>query len=192
MRTIARSTGPSARCLEVRILCRFATTMSNRAHTGSSAINGLYMTRPGEIEVDAWKDMLGDMDGAENWSWKSFYAAMKKSETFAAPGDGVAKKADISWNALDHGTDGPIHASYPNLYVPALAALTELIVVQHVSRGGQLDEGNGRNRHSRKREHVQRRDLGRGGLDLEHQPQERDPVLQSQRVSRPATGPGQL
>lgn len=97
---------------------RFKTDNSNGRETGSSAINGLYMTRPGEIEVNAWKEMLGDMSGAENWSWESFYAAMKKSETFAAPEDDVAKKADISWNASNHGSDGPIDSSYPTLYAP--------------------------------------------------------------------------
>ncbi|KAJ5750625.1 hypothetical protein N7533_007653 [Penicillium manginii] len=80
---------------------------------GSSAINGLYMTRPGENEINAWQSMLGDMDGAENWSWDSFYSAMKKSETFSPPTDAVEKQADITWNSSTHGSDGPIHASYP-------------------------------------------------------------------------------
>lgn len=60
--------------------------------------------------------MLGDMDGAENWSWESFYAAMKKSETFTPPTHDVAKEANITWDASDHGTGGPIYASYPGLY----------------------------------------------------------------------------
>lgn len=85
--------------------------------TGSSAINGLYLTRPGEIEVNAWKDMLGGMDGAENWSWDSFYAAMKKSETFTPPSEAIAQEADITWDAADRGHHGPIQASYPGLYV---------------------------------------------------------------------------
>lgn len=80
---------------------------------GSSAINGLYLTRPGAIEINAWQDMLGDMDGAENWSWDSFYAALKKSETFSPPIDAVVQEADISWDASTRGTNGPIHASYP-------------------------------------------------------------------------------
>lgn len=84
---------------------------------GSSAINGLYMTRPGENEINAWQSMLGDMDGAENWSWDSFYTAMKKSETFSPPTDDVKDQADITWDSSTHGSDGPIHASYPGLYV---------------------------------------------------------------------------
>ncbi|KUM61765.1 hypothetical protein ACN42_g5339 [Penicillium freii] len=85
---------------------------------GSSAINGLYMTRPGEDEINAWKDMLGDMDGADNWSWDSFFAAMKKSETFTPPVDDVIDEAGIVWNASNHGTNGPIHTSYPDYTFP--------------------------------------------------------------------------
>jgi choline dehydrogenase len=81
--------------------------------TGSSAINGLYMTRPGKDEINAWKDLLGDMDGADNWSWDSFYAAMKKSETFTPPSDAIATEGNITWDLSTHGTQGPIHASYP-------------------------------------------------------------------------------
>ncbi|KGO75825.1 Glucose-methanol-choline oxidoreductase [Penicillium italicum] len=86
---------------------------------GSSAINGLYMTRPGQDEINAWKDMLGDMDGADNWAWDSFYAAMKKSETFNPPTDqDVIEEAGLVWNASLHGTDGPIHTTYPDYTFP--------------------------------------------------------------------------
>ena len=88
---------------------------------GSSAINGLYMNRPGEIEINAWKDMLGDMDGAENWSWDSLFAAMKKSESFSAPSNAIAKEGDITWDASSHGTDGPIHMSWPGYTFPMIA-----------------------------------------------------------------------
>ncbi|CAG8247947.1 unnamed protein product [Penicillium salamii] len=81
---------------------------------GSSAINGLYMTRPGKDEINAWQAMLGDMDGADNWSWDSFYAALKKSETFTPPSDAIAAQGGITWNSSNHGTEGPIHASYPD------------------------------------------------------------------------------
>ncbi|KAJ6104813.1 glucose-methanol-choline oxidoreductase [Penicillium sp. IBT 18751x] len=97
---------------------------------GSSAINGLYMTRPGVDEINAWKDMLGDMNGANNWGWESFYAALKKSETFDAPSEEIASQADISWDMSTHGSSGPIHASYPGFtfaqvgqWTPALEAL---------------------------------------------------------------------
>lgn len=81
---------------------------------GSSAINGMYLNRPGEIEVNAWQEMLGDMDGAENWSWDSLFAAMKKSESFSPPVDAaIQQEADITYNLASHGTSGPIHMSYP-------------------------------------------------------------------------------
>jgi choline dehydrogenase len=76
------------------------------------------MTRPGELEITAWHDLLGDMDGAENWSWDSFYAAMKKSENFTGSSDAIAEEADINWNTSNHGFDGPIQASYPGYTFP--------------------------------------------------------------------------
>ncbi|KAJ5156593.1 hypothetical protein N7492_009396 [Penicillium capsulatum] len=88
---------------------------------GSSAINGLYLTRPGEFEINTWKDMLSGMDGADNWSWNSFYAALKQSETFVAPSNERAKEAAITWNSADHGTHGPIKASYPGFTFPEVA-----------------------------------------------------------------------
>ncbi|KAJ5760369.1 hypothetical protein N7520_007525 [Penicillium odoratum] len=92
---------------------------------GSSAINGLYLTRPGEDDINAWKDLLGDMDGAENWSWDSFYAAMRKSENFTAPSDSIAEEADIHWNISTHGTAGPIQASYPGYTFPQVGYWVE-------------------------------------------------------------------
>lgn len=71
------------------------------------------MNRPGQIEIDAWKDLLGDMDGAENWSWDPFYAAMVKSETFTPPTSDITEEGQITWDAASHGTNGPIHYSWP-------------------------------------------------------------------------------
>ncbi len=73
----------------------------------------MYMNRPGEIEVNAWQVMLGDMDGADNWSWDSLFAAMKKSETFGPPTQEIAQEAGITYDASSHGSHGPIHMSYP-------------------------------------------------------------------------------
>ena len=80
---------------------------------GSSAINGLYLNRPGEIEINAWQDLIAGMDDSDNWSWDAFYAAMKKSETFTPPVSSAAQTADIAFDASSHGTSGPIHYSYP-------------------------------------------------------------------------------
>ncbi|KAF8917627.1 GMC oxidoreductase [Mucidula mucida] len=83
---------------------------------GSSAINGMYHVRPAKVEVEAWQSLIaaeGDSDAADNWSWDSFFAAMKKSETFTAPSDDAESVAGITYDASLHGTDGPIHVSYP-------------------------------------------------------------------------------
>ncbi|KAL2429660.1 GMC oxidoreductase family protein [Exophiala dermatitidis] len=109
---------------------------------GSSAINGLYMNRPGQIELNAWQDLIGDMDGADNWSWASFYAAMKKSETFTAPVSDVVQEAAITWEASSHGTNGPIHQSYPGYTFPyvgewSTAVQTVGVEVTHDAYGGK-------------------------------------------------------
>jgi choline dehydrogenase len=82
---------------------------------GSSAINGMYLVRPSQIEVDAWSAMMGDAEGASAWSWSEFDSAMKKSETFTPPNDDVKTLAKIEYNADSFGSNGPIHASYPGL-----------------------------------------------------------------------------
>ncbi|CEJ58114.1 hypothetical protein PMG11_06784 [Penicillium brasilianum] len=108
---------------------------------GSSAINGLYMTRPGEVEINAWKDMLGDMDGADNWGWDSFYAAMKKSENFTAPSDSIAQEANITWNTAHHGTQGPIHASYPGFTFSQVGQWEESLVNMSIAASSDMYGG---------------------------------------------------
>ncbi|KAK7903764.1 hypothetical protein LTR67_001784 [Exophiala xenobiotica] len=108
---------------------------------GSSAINGLYMNRPGEIEVNAWQTMLGDMDGADNWSWDSLFAAMKKSETFSPPTQEIAQEASITYDASSHGSNGPIHMSYPGYTFPLIGEWSQAmenvgIPVSHDTYGG--------------------------------------------------------
>ncbi|TRM58831.1 GMC oxidoreductase [Schizophyllum amplum] len=80
---------------------------------GSSATNGMYFTRPNKEEIDAWSTLLGDDSYADYWTWDSFYAASKKSETFHAPTDEAEAVAHITYDASLHGTDGPIHTTYP-------------------------------------------------------------------------------
>lgn len=133
----ARSIVLEARHLEVGELDIPNPVNRLTSETGSSAINGLYLTRPGEIEVNAWSGMLGGMDGAENWSWDSLYAAMKKSETFTPPSAAIAQEADITWNAASRGTSGPIQASYPGLYVNSRYTwMDEAHLDQHIHPGG--------------------------------------------------------
>lgn len=83
------------------------------------------MTRPGKYEINAWADLLGDMEGADNWSWDSFYAAMTKSENFTGSSDAIATEGDIHWNTSTHGLDGPIQASYPGYTFPQVGYWSE-------------------------------------------------------------------
>ncbi|KAJ3828026.1 GMC oxidoreductase-domain-containing protein [Lentinula raphanica] len=96
---------------------------------GSSAINGMYLVRPNEPEINAIHS-INPNDTDEFWTWDSYYAAMKKSETFGAPSADIAAEAGIQYNAASHGTNGPIHWSYPgetfNIvgnWTPSLATL---------------------------------------------------------------------
>ncbi|KIW76885.1 hypothetical protein Z517_09329 [Fonsecaea pedrosoi CBS 271.37] len=58
------------------------------------------------------------MDGADDWSWDSMFAATKKSETFRPPVDAsIEQEAAITFDLASHGNQGPIHMSYPGLYV---------------------------------------------------------------------------
>ncbi|KAI5900436.1 putative GMC oxidoreductase [Schizophyllum commune H4-8] len=82
---------------------------------GSSAINGMYMVRPNKAELDAWSGLLDGDSDAGNWNWDSLYAAMKKSETFNAPSSDVQKQANIQYDDSVHGSDGPVHSSYPGI-----------------------------------------------------------------------------
>ncbi|TFK37403.1 alcohol oxidase [Crucibulum laeve] len=87
---------------------------------GSSAVNGMYLVRPSELEINAWKSLISEDDSsaANSWGWDQFFAAMKKSENFTPPLDEVQKVAGIKYDASNHGSDGPVHATYPAYMVP--------------------------------------------------------------------------
>ncbi|GAA5928009.1 hypothetical protein JCM1841_001819 [Sporobolomyces salmonicolor] len=80
---------------------------------GSSAVNGLYMIRQSEIEQDSWGSLVDDQ---ATWGWDAVYPYLKKSETWTPPSDYHISEADMTLNASLHGTDGPIHYSYPGLF----------------------------------------------------------------------------
>jgi choline dehydrogenase len=85
---------------------------------GSSAINGLYLVRPSKLEYDTWASLMDSQDGGAGsnaWNWDSQFAAMKKSETFTPPTSDVQKTANILYSESNHGSNGPLHASYPGL-----------------------------------------------------------------------------
>ncbi|THU82406.1 hypothetical protein K435DRAFT_784636 [Dendrothele bispora CBS 962.96] len=90
---------------------------------GSSAVNGMYLVRPSKVEIDAWAQMAssGNSGSSSPWAWDSFYAAMKKAETFDAPSDDIKNTAGIDYNENSYGTDGPIHWGYPGFTFPILS-----------------------------------------------------------------------
>ena len=83
---------------------------------GSSAVNGLYLTRPSKIEYDTWADLMQSQDngvGAIAWSWDKHYPFMKKTETYTPPIPAVQSLLNVPYNLDYHGQNGPLHASYP-------------------------------------------------------------------------------
>jgi choline dehydrogenase-like flavoprotein len=45
---------------------------------GSSAVNGMYLVRPSQIEVDSNAGLNANQSAASAWGWESFFMAMKK------------------------------------------------------------------------------------------------------------------
>ncbi|KAF8316610.1 GMC oxidoreductase [Clavulina sp. PMI_390] len=88
---------------------------------GSTAVNGMYLVRPSEIEVNTWTGLLNNLSGASTWSWANLLNAMKKSETFTPPLSGVSDASSIQYNTASHGTSGPLHYSYP-AFAPSLVS----------------------------------------------------------------------
>ncbi|KII86080.1 hypothetical protein PLICRDRAFT_31568 [Plicaturopsis crispa FD-325 SS-3] len=94
---------------------------------GSSAVNGLYLVRPSQLEVDAWANMQNGATGATAWSWDSLFAAMKKSENFTAPSAEIQQEGAIEYDSASHGTSGPLHYSYPGYILPVVGNWTQTV-----------------------------------------------------------------
>jgi choline dehydrogenase len=84
----------------------------------------MYLVRPSVLEVDSWAQTIsedeGSKDSSKRWTWDQFYPVMKKTETFTPPREEVARVGNFTWDADTHGTDGPMQASYPAVYVFSL------------------------------------------------------------------------
>ncbi|SPO24020.1 related to Glucose oxidase [Ustilago trichophora] len=89
---------------------------------GSSAINGLYYVRHSEIEQNAWADLIGD-DG--DWAWDKMLQGMKKSETFTPPNQATLSTFNVGYDMASHGTDGPVHVSFPERTYPQVGAFLQ-------------------------------------------------------------------
>ncbi|KAK7456342.1 hypothetical protein VKT23_010588 [Stygiomarasmius scandens] len=95
---------------------------------GSSTVNGMYLVRPNQVEIDAWASLASSDSSSSSsnspWAWNPFYSAMKKAETFDAPSDDIASEAGIEFNQASYGDSGPIHWGYPGFTFPLLSSWT--------------------------------------------------------------------
>lgn len=111
---------------------RSATWPRGKVLGGSSAINGLYYVRHSETEQNAWANLIGD----EGWNWGEMLDAMKKSETFTPADSATTSVVSVPYDASSHGTDGPLHVTYPQRTYPQVSAF-----LQSTSNNGiQLSE----------------------------------------------------
>lgn len=105
---------------------------------GSSAINGLYYVRHSDIEQNAWADLIGDQ---ENWNWQGMLDAMKKSETFTPPNQATTSMFSVPYDAASHGTQGPLHVSFPQSTYPQVGAFLESASTVGIARSNNPDAG---------------------------------------------------
>ena len=71
------------------------------------------------------------------------FAAMKKSETFTPPSDEIAELGKIQYNPENHGTDGPLHYSYPGYLLPIVGDWTTALNNIGVEVSPDPNGGNG-------------------------------------------------
>ncbi|SJX65011.1 related to Glucose oxidase [Sporisorium reilianum f. sp. reilianum] len=89
---------------------------------GSSAINGLYYVRHSDLEQNAWADLIND---EQDWTWDKMLDAMKKSESFTPATQAITSRFSVPYQASSHGTDGPVHVSYPEMTYPQVGAFLQ-------------------------------------------------------------------
>jgi choline dehydrogenase-like flavoprotein len=76
---------------------------------GSSMINGMAFDRASATDYDAWEAL-----GNSGWNWNSLLTYFRKSTTFTPPTRSNAKEFGTTYDASYYGTNGPVHASFPN------------------------------------------------------------------------------
>ncbi|KAH8810280.1 hypothetical protein DL96DRAFT_1505899 [Flagelloscypha sp. PMI_526] len=112
------------------------TTDGGKTLGGGSSINGAFWTRGAAAQYDAWSNLLTSDEQILGWNWNNLYTYMKKAEHYHPPTESNKKLgADgvTSW----HGTEGPVHASFPQAMVdgpqhPAfVAAIHNLTNIPH-------------------------------------------------------------
>jgi choline dehydrogenase-like flavoprotein len=76
---------------------------------GSSMINGMAFDRASATDYDAWEAL-----GNSGWNWNSLLTYFRKSTTFTPPTRSNAEEFGTTYDASYYGTNGPVHASFPN------------------------------------------------------------------------------
>ncbi|XP_011705649.1 PREDICTED: glucose dehydrogenase [FAD, quinone]-like, partial [Wasmannia auropunctata] len=79
---------------------------------GSSAINTMVATRGRAEDFDRWAEM-----GNDGWAYKDVLRYFKKLETMNIP--------ELKSDTIYHGTDGPVHITYPRFHTPLAEAFLE-------------------------------------------------------------------
>lgn len=79
---------------------------------GSSAVNGMYLTKGNQKDFDAWEALNPGSD----WNWDSMAKYMAKAETYTPPTQDNIQQFNITYDMSVHGTSGPVHLSYPNFF----------------------------------------------------------------------------
>jgi choline dehydrogenase len=72
-----------------------------------------YMVRQSEIEQNSWASLVDD---TESWGWDQVYPYLKKSENWTAPSESHIEQAQVVLDPSLHGTEGPVHYSYPGYW----------------------------------------------------------------------------
>ncbi|RAR01774.1 gmc oxidoreductase [Stemphylium lycopersici] len=76
---------------------------------GGSVVNGMAFDRASAADYNAWEQL-----GNSGWNFESLLYYFKKSTTFTPPLASNVKEFGTTYDASCYGTNGPIHASYPN------------------------------------------------------------------------------
>ncbi|ETS81521.1 hypothetical protein PFICI_06523 [Pestalotiopsis fici W106-1] len=84
------------------------TLRAGKALGGTSTINGMAYTRTESAQVDAW-----ELVGNKGWNWNNLFPYYLKSEHFQTPSQAREAAGHLSYEAQDHGYDGPLLTGWP-------------------------------------------------------------------------------
>ncbi|THH22366.1 hypothetical protein EUX98_g8226 [Antrodiella citrinella] len=105
---------------------------------GSSLLNFLVLLRPGKAELDSWEDL-----GNPGWNWENMLKYMKKSESLGP--NNLSEKDTVRYaaipDALNHGSEGPIHHSFPALVTPVHTAILDSLETLGLPRNSDAYSG---------------------------------------------------